>query len=266
MTRVAWLTDVHLNFVVPATLDELFQSIRDAQADAVLISGDIAESHDVVGYLLLMDEALELPIYFVLGNHDFYFGSIASVRQQVGELCEQQPNLCYLTAVDVVEIAPKVGLVGHDGWADGRIGDYEGSLVMLNDYRLIDELAGMSKADRLRVLNRLGDEAASHVRRVLPVALEKYAEVFLVTHVPPLREACWHEGRLSDDEWAPHFSCQAVGDAILEVMAGWPHRKLTVLCGHTHGAGETRPLDNVLIITGGAEYRKPVVTRVFEFR
>lgn len=47
-------------------------------------------------------------------------------------------------------------------------------------------------------------------------------------------------------------------------MPDYPDRQLTVLCGHTHGAGETRPLDNVLILTGGAEYGRPVVQRVFE--
>ena len=29
-----------------------------------------------------MDEHLQLPIYFVLGNHDFYFGGIGEVRRQ----------------------------------------------------------------------------------------------------------------------------------------------------------------------------------------
>ena len=25
-------------------------------------------------------------------------------------------------------------LIGHDGWADGRLGDFSGSKVLLNDY------------------------------------------------------------------------------------------------------------------------------------
>ena len=32
---------------------------------------------------------------------------------------------------------------------------------------------------------------------------------------------------------------------------------LTVLCGHTHGAGEVKILPNLLVKTGGAEYKKP---------
>jgi 3',5'-cyclic-AMP phosphodiesterase len=86
----------------------------------------------------------------------------------------------------------------------------------------------------------------------------------LLTHVPPLRNACWHEGRVSNDEWAPHFTCQAMGEAILEIMSGRPDRQLTVLCGHTHSAGECRPLPNLVIYTGQAKYEEPEIQRVFE--
>ena len=33
-----------------------------------------------------MDALVERPVYFVLGNHDFYRGSVAGTRRQVGEL------------------------------------------------------------------------------------------------------------------------------------------------------------------------------------
>jgi hypothetical protein len=87
----------------------------------------------------------------------------------------------------------------------------------------------------------------------------------LLTHVPPLREACWHQGHLSDDEWSPHFTCLAVGNAILQIMPQWPDRKLTVLCGHTHSGGRCRPLDNVEILTGEAKYGEPKIQRIWQF-
>ena len=105
----------------------------------------------------------------------------------------------------------------------------------MQDYRLIAELAGRDKRQRREVLQSLGDEAAAHIRQVLPRALADHRDVVLLTHVPPWREACWYEGRLSDDQWAPHFSCRAMGEAILECAAAHPDQRLTVLCGHTHG-------------------------------
>lgn len=262
--RVLWLTDIHLNFAVPPRTREFLQSLRAAGPDAIVLTGDIGEADDVVEYLTMLADTVACPIYFVLGNHDFYFGSLANVRERVRELCAKLPQLRYLTQSEVEELTPSVGLVGDDGWADGRVGDYERSYVMMNDYKLIAELSQVGKADRWPLLKALGDEAANHIRRVLPKALAKYPRVILATHVPPLRAACWHQGEISDDEWAPHFVCQAMGDAILEIMLKWPLRELTVLCGHTHGAGECRPLPNVHILTGGAEYGNPAIVRQFD--
>ena len=86
--------------------------------------------------------------------------------------------------------------------------------------------------------------------------------VIVLTHVPPFREACWHRGRVSDDEWLPHFACRAVGEALVEAMAAHPECEMTVLCGHTHSAGEAQVLPNLRVLTGGAEYGRPEVQRV----
>ena len=265
MKRIVWLTDVHLNFLEIEAARAFLDCVAASDPDAVLIGGDIGEARDVVDYLNLIDARLQRPVYFVLGNHDYYFGSIRAVRASVSQLCRRSERLNWLPDLTVVELTPDVGLLGHGGWADGRLGDYERSYVMMNDYRLIEELARFGKQQRWPQLMALGDEAAAHIRRVLPMALARYSQVLLLTHVPPGREACWHEGALSDDEWLPHFTCKAAGDAILEVMRERPDRQLTVLCGHTHSSGECRPLENVLVLTGGADYGRPEIQRMFEF-
>ena len=266
MKHVAWLTDIHLNFAKPPRLAEFCDHVLEIDPDVVLIGGDIAASTDVVHYLKTLDERWNRPICFVLGNHDFYFGSISRVRHDVRQMCADRANLSYLTDIGPVELTCGVGLIGHDSWADARIGDYERSMVMMNDYRLIAELSGVGKQDRWPLLKAMGDAAAADVRRTLPTALNKYDAVYFLTHVPPFREACWYEGRISDDEWAPHFTCKAVGDALIEIMRDYPHRQLTVLCGHTHGAGETRPQENIRVFTGGAEYGFPAINRLFDVR
>lgn len=88
------------------------------------------------------------------------------------------------------------------------------------------------------------------MRARLPQALSEFQHVIFATHVPPFREACWHRGKISDDDWLPHFTCKAVGDVLLEIMKENPDRKLIVLCGHTHGAGEAQQLPNLKVLTG----------------
>jgi Icc protein len=264
MTRIAWLTDIHLNFAAEPQIASFLDRVNEQRPDAVLLSGDIAESSDVGSFLCRLQDAFGVPLYFVLGNHDFYYGSIARVRGEIQSLATSRPGLTYLTAAGACELAPGIGLVGHDGWADGRLGDYERSLVMMNDYRLIHELSGLSKLDRLVVLQRFGDEAGAHLQAVLPDALARFEHVFVLTHVPPMREACWYAGQISDDAWAPHFTCKAAGDAIRAALKEFPNRRITVLCGHTHSPGIARPMDKLTIYTGSAEYGRPEVQQVWD--
>ena len=150
------MTDIHLNFVEPDRLQEFIERIVDAAPDIVLIGGDTAESRDVVHYLSLLDDQLQRPIYFVLGNHDFYYSSIAHVRQDIRTLCLERKNLVYLTDTSCIEVTPHIGLVGHDGWADARIGDYERSMVMMNDHRLIAEFQGLGREGTLASAESVG--------------------------------------------------------------------------------------------------------------
>jgi hypothetical protein len=117
---------------------------------------------------------------------------------------------------------------------------------------------------RLAKIHALGDEAAAHLHRVLPDALTRFKHVLVLTHVPPFRESCWHQGEISNDDWLPFFTCKAVGDALAEAMAATPGRRMTVLCGHTHGGGEAQVLPNLRVLTGAVRYGNPVVQRVLD--
>jgi Icc-related predicted phosphoesterase len=111
----------------------------------------------------------------------------------------------------------------------------------------------------------LADKAAEHLKINLSKALEISQTVILLTHVPPFREACWHEGKISGPDHLPHFACKVVGDAILDIMKEHLDKKLIVLCGHTHSSGEVKILDNLIVYTGGTAYGAPKVQRIFEF-
>ncbi len=257
--RAVWVTDIHLDFLTPEQVEDFCAAIRAQAPDLLLVGGDIGDAQTVGAYLRTLVRLVERPTYFVLGNHDFYRSAIPTVRRAMAALCADQPRLTYLSQASVVPLTPTTALIGHDGWGDGRLGDYARSTVRLNDHLLIDELTGLDRAGLLDELHRLGDEAAEHLRRVLPAALASHERVLCLTHVPPFVEACWHEGKTSDDNWAPFFTCKAVGDVLKTVMAGRADRHLTVLCGHSHGAGTAQILPNLRVLTGRADYGRPEV-------
>ncbi|MFN0278090.1 MAG: metallophosphoesterase family protein [Pyrinomonadaceae bacterium] len=256
-SRIVWVTDIHLNFLDAVKLEAFCREIIDAQPSLLLIGGDIAEANSLSGYLKYLETKLNLPVYFVLGNHDFYRGSIEETRKMAIVLSRSSEYLKWLPSVGIVPLTAKTCLLGHDGWSDGRYGNFFTSEVVLNDYILISELSYLSQKTLFEELNGLGDESAAFFAHILPQALAGFDEILVLTHVPPFKESCWHEGEISDDNWLPHFSGKAVGDVLRGMMLAHPEKSMTVLCGHTHGKGEARILPNLVVKTGGAVYGNP---------
>jgi len=203
-----------------------------------------------------------IPIFFVLGNHDYYGGSIARVRATVREMSREE-HLHWLPERKIVQLTESTCLVGHGAWADGRYGNYQKSPVLLNDYVQIEDFKYLNKEERLLKMQELGDESASFIEEMIIRALQQYRSIILLTHVPPFREACLHEGEIGTDDWLPHFSCKAVGDVLRKTMSAHQKCHLTVLCGHTHDWSCSAILPNLIVVTGGAEYGKPAIQGIF---
>ena len=263
--RAAWLTDIHLEAVTVERFEQFMDEIKSRNVDLLFITGDIDEK-ELSESIRQMIARLRIPIYFVLGNHDYYRKTIANVQAAMQMLTNQSRNAYWLPAQGVVKLTSTLGLVGHGGWADGGYGDFINSSVMLQDYLLIRDLQnklGQELLDKLQFLGKMGGD---YIRNILPVALEQYQHVILLTHAPPFREATWHLGNTPTDAdpHLPHFSCKAIGDALLEVVPQYPDKQVTVLCGHTHSAGHAQILPNLTVLTGEAQYGRPIVQQVFE--
>ena len=56
----------------------------------------------------------------------------------------------------------------------------------------------------------------------------------------------------------------AAGCVLRDLMRSYPDRELLVLCGHSHGSGETRILKNLRVLTGGAEYGRPILQQILK--
>lgn len=270
--RLAWLSDVHLNFVrdpATGTLDDdyftFIESVKAAAADGVVISGDIAEAPDLEEWLLRLGAGIpDIPIYFVLGNHDFYRGSIVRRREQIRIFCERNPRFCYLSSQAApIPLSDQTMLIGHDGWADGRLGDFHRSTVNLADYSYIEELTGLTLDQRFATVNRLGDEAAAFLQQKLQEA-GTARHVMVVTHVPPFWGACLYRGQPSSPEWVPHFGCEALGTVLIAAANERPAQQITVLCGHTHFPATYRPKPNLTVWTAQADYGTPELQRMIE--
>lgn len=264
--KLAWLTDIHLNFLDDIERENFYQKIIDSQSDGVLISGDIAEAPSVGDILTEMAKYIKKPIYFVLGNHDYYRGQVTKVRDEMIALTKKNDNLFWLPASGSQKLNNNTFLIGQDGWADGRLGDYQNSRVVLNDSRMIAELFQgkiLGKHELLEKMQELADEDAAQLKIDLENAIDKKPhKVIILTHVPPFRETCLHMGEISGDEWLPYFGSKIMGEVLAQMAQKNPSIEFLVLCGHTHSEAFCRINDNLVVEVGKAEYYQPEIQKI----
>jgi predicted phosphohydrolase len=268
--RLAWISDPHVNFVSDWTW---FEQILDQKPHAILITGDIAESASILGALHKIADKTTRNVYFVLGNHDFYRSSIASVRTKVIDFCATRPSLHYLHDISHVRLTDKTAILGVDGWYDGRAGDFDNSYVVLNDLLVIDDFRKLSasgdKAAILKKMKQLTDDSAKLLRKRIERTIDARLQRLIIgTHVPPFPGASWHEGQVSDSDHLPFFSNVAVGREILAATEHFREKlggKVDVYCGHTHGEGVIYPAEGLVVHTGAAEYYNPKLCGIIEY-
>jgi predicted MPP superfamily phosphohydrolase len=266
--KLAWCTDIHLNFLEKEQRDAFYQEVIKMQSDAVLITGDIAEGPSVVPLMKEMSEQIHLPIYFIVGNHDYYHAAVDEVRHNLTALINENDKLFWLPASGIQPLNNETVLLGQDGWADGRLGDYVNSRVSLIDSRLITDLFQAKILGKFHLLDKM-QELADKDARALQVNLEEAytlnpKKIIVLTHVPPFKEACMHEGKISDDDWLPYFSSKIMGDILTQAAKEKPSIDYLILCGHTHSDAYYKPLDNLTVKVGAAEYGEPRVWEVID--
>ena len=250
--RLAWTTDLHLNSVPTQAWEQWIQKISSLDTDGLVITGDISEGDDVVRQLQRIASESNLPVYFILGNHDFYESTFQATRQNVIHACRDSGQLHYLTDLAALQVSTGTYLLGEDGWADGTVGNYDESTIHLNDFERIGDFKACGQFAWKQKLNDLGRESAKRLRAKLDQLPADTHQVLVLTHAPPFREACWYEGKTTDDNWAPFFVAGQVGNALMEFCSLRPDCKVTVLCGHTHHAGIAKMAANLGVYTGAA--------------
>jgi predicted MPP superfamily phosphohydrolase len=110
--RVAHLSDVHIGtFYSPRFLKKVVKKAMSLDPDFVVITGDLADgAHPYTGETFRPLDELEVPIYYVTGNHEHYAG----LNSVLGAL--DQTKVTRLMNSTVTE--GDVQILGIDFWAE----------------------------------------------------------------------------------------------------------------------------------------------------
>jgi predicted phosphohydrolase len=266
--RLAWATDTHFDLAEPPAAQAFFDEVKAAHADALLITGDISTGDDVGSCVSWIQSEIGIPLFFVLGNHDYYGSSIGTVRKRMRQLTHRSKDIKWLSALTgPVMLGPNTALVGHDGWYDGGYGD-PNTPVELRDFEQIDDFYGLCREERFERMEHLARDAVNHLTRVLLTATQPIPHVIIATHVPPFPETSLYRGERSTPEKLPFYASKMLGELVWDLpYYTAKDATITVLCGHTHAAYDGQPLQDLPQLTvkvGAAEYRHPRLAGVLE--
>ena len=263
--NLLWLSDLHLDRANESAKEEFFDMLSATRYDGVVITGDISTRDQICSHLRALAKACApRPVWFVLGNHDFFGGAFAEVDALADAVCHEHSNLHHLGHGEIVPIGDRTALIGTRGWADGRAGCGRRSWVTNPDQEAIKDFADLDRNAYFNKLQELGKESAGYLRQVLPRALGRFQHVLVATHVPPHTCAVKYDDRQCDRGRLPHFSNFSAGGAILGIARNFPTRRITVLAGHTHSAGEFQIEPGFEIRVGGAQPGKLVIQQVIK--
>lgn len=263
--NLVWVTDPHLNFQNqwggPYGFGQWLAK-NDGKANGCIITGDIAEGHNIRRIMQRFIAGYGKPTYFVFGNHDYYESSWAAVHKDAEKWAKG--HLHWLRKEGVIDLGEGVAICGNEGWYDGRAGhDPIKPRIIMHDWRAIKELRGKSDFDRKVLIADTARHWAKEAEMQLRAACEKFRYVVFATHVPPFPEATWHEGEVSNNDWLPWMCNVTLGDTLIEVAYDFPDTKILTLCGHTHSRGQVKMAPNLLVMTGQSDYRYPQISREF---
>lgn len=258
-----WITDPHLNHLRDKkALIAFLQKLHGRNSDALLLTGDIAESPNLHDFLGLISGAYQRPVYFVLGNHDYYGAWRHETLQRVREVCAACPPgiLNWMPDVGVVLLNDTTAIVGHGGMYDARAGQ-AGKELLMPDFFLphgvFDLAAALQKGTRhlFAELETLAQESTTCIIAHAQEAIAKGAKhILILTHVPPYHEASYYRGHPADPRSAPWYINVTLGEALTDLAQRTTDVQFDVFAGHTHNPRIYQPLKNLSVQVGAARH------------
>lgn len=266
VARILWLSDIHMDQANPQKIDMLLDEIKELEYSALVVTGDVSSARFLSGHLRQLATACyPRPMHMVLGNHDFHGSSIDSVEREVTDLCRSVRNLHHLQGNEVVPLSKNTAIVGHRGWADARAGWGNQTVVENRDKCSIKDFQMLGRQALFSKMESFGMESAKSFRNTLPYALTGYQNVVVATHVPPFLQAAYFRGRPCGPTHSPYFTNLGAGMAICGIARRFPHRRITVLTGHTHNRFQGNIMSNIQVRVGKARRGNPAIQEILEF-
>lgn len=275
MKKIAWGADLHLEYkrdrIDTNTLNSYLEALKKQEPDALLLGGDIGTHETTPEILSILAQETNTPIYFTLGNHDFYNNfdnpetkTVKKTIEKIHNLANNHRTLSFLdTNTTPIKLTEDTALIGETSWADAKYGTIDFTKFRICDQTgFIYDFIGLKGKKLEETMNQLGEEVAGKVAKKIDTALGTYNNIILLTHIPPFKEGCFYNGKPQTKYAIPFFSCKSLGETLIKKAKENPQSNFTVLCGHTHSYAKIRPAKNLEAITTDSRNKLPNMTNL----
>jgi predicted phosphodiesterase len=239
--KLAVTADLHLPITKAERIIALAEEMQAFEADAVVVAGDVGESHvNVERCLQGLRERIRCPIWVVGGNHDVWAWPPYDSRRL---WLEKFPEIVTRTGCQYLEgqgfVVGEVGVAGTIAWYDYSAVDPTIHASALQ----FAQVKYLHNADALRIDWEWADpEFAALVAGPFLTALDRLEtdpavrRTVVVTHVPLVEgQMCRQTGNA---DWAfsnAYFGNLTLGEKVLA------RKKVShIISGHTHVGRECR--------------------------
>jgi len=209
------LSDLHLEFHTDKG-EEFISNLRCKQdIDAMIIAGDISISTSLISSLdRISHELSDIPVFFVLGNHDYYGGDTKTVGRKVRELVSKRDNLFWLDNTSHAlkcKTGETLKIIGSTLWFR-QTREAKEQTHNLNDFSLIRGFVPWVYDENNKAISFIEKEIAD-------------ADIIVTHHLPSY--SCVSEKW----SWSP-INCYFVCD--LDYLLKKEERSRYWIFGHTH--------------------------------
>jgi predicted MPP superfamily phosphohydrolase len=261
-----WLSDTHFDHTGDPGVIALAEEIVKVNPTGIFVTGDIATSDKFVYYLSALEKITQRPIYFVLGNHDYYGSSFENTEKKAINVSSISTHIKYLGNVSYMNIGQQTAVLGVDGWYDALNGSWRTAqqTAKLSDWTLIGDFVKCKSMESIVALSkkRANEQVTSLMAKIK--AATRYAKnLIILTHVPPV-QMCDQVTTLDINTLVPFFTCRMLDDLMMQAAASYQNKSFMVLAGHTHLSGTSKPANNLMYMTPTIEYGHPVISRIVQ--
>ncbi|UUX33465.1 metallophosphoesterase [Fundicoccus culcitae] len=116
--RLAFVSDLHFDLPIkapPRQYFDIFSKLVKAKGiDILVLGGDISDFYTLtISFVEMLQKRLEIPVYFIPGNHDFYSEQKHKDTWDIYDEFKEHPQ-CLIESP--LKLTDEYTLVGHTAW------------------------------------------------------------------------------------------------------------------------------------------------------